>query len=328
MIYLSHALQHGWRFIIAICFSLSLYACNEAPPQPSLRIASSIWPGYEPLYLARDLGYLNKNNVSLFELPSSDITMESFRNHSSDLATLTLDETLELLHDGVDMKILQVMDISNGGDAVMAAPHIKTLADLKGQRISIVNIPLGLYMLNRLLDKAGLKRTDVEVFPMSDSKQLDFYERGKVDVVITFDPIKTHLANKGMHVLFDSSDIPNEIFDLLVAHENVYQRRREEICDVVKQWHRSLDYMHSNKEDAAARISNRLNIDISDYAPMMAGLVLPDIDNNHRLLGGEQPGIIAPAQKLVQIMLNEKQLSRPVDILPALDSSFTRCYTR
>ena len=308
-------------------FSLLLTACNETPTQPTLRIASSLWPGYEPLYLARDLGYLDENKVSLFELPSADITMESFRNHSTDLASLTLDETLELIHDGTALKILQVMDISNGGDAVMASPDIKTLADLQGKRISIVNIPLGLYMLNRLLDKAGLSRSDVEVFPMSDSKQVNFYEQGKVDVVITFDPIKTHLAKRGMHVLFDSSDIPNEIFDILVVHEDVYQTRQQEICDVIKQWHRALDYIHTNKQDASRRISKRLNINITDYEPMMAGLILPTAAENAQLLGGAKPGLVQPAEKLSKIMFDEKQLSRLINIRQALDTTFTKCYT-
>ncbi|WP_126456621.1 ABC transporter substrate-binding protein [Sulfuriflexus mobilis] len=326
----SKALAHhpAWHIIAAFCFSLVLTACDTAPPQPALRIASSVWPGYEPLYLARDLGYFDTTKVSLFELPSADITMEAFRNHSTDLATVTLDATLELIHDGTPLRILQIMDISHGGDAVMAAPHIKSLADLKGTRISIVNIPLGLYMLSRLLDKASLNRADVEVFPMSDSKQVSFYEQGNVDAVITFDPIKTHLAAKGMHVLFDSSDIPNEIFDILVVHEDIYQARRQELCDVVKQWHRTLDYMHTNKQDAARRISARLAINIEDYDAVMSGLILPSASDNQRLLGGEHPEILGAANTLSRIMFKEQQLSRLIDISPALDTTFTRCYAK
>ena len=93
-------------WIILAGLFVTLPACTEQPKN-ALRIASSPWPGYEPLYLARDLGYFNKN-TNLFELPSSDITMESFRNGSTDLATLTLDETLELIHDGTKLKILLI----------------------------------------------------------------------------------------------------------------------------------------------------------------------------------------------------------------------------
>lgn len=98
---------------------LWIASCSESPPEP-LRIVSSPWPGYEPLYLARDLGYFGNNRVNLFELPSADINMESFRNGSIDLATLTLDEAIELLRDGIKLRILLVMDFSNGADAVLA----------------------------------------------------------------------------------------------------------------------------------------------------------------------------------------------------------------
>ncbi|MBD3671631.1 MAG: ABC transporter substrate-binding protein [Gammaproteobacteria bacterium] len=310
---------------LVLIASLLLTACSETPRDP-LRLASSPWPGYEPLYLARDLGYLGEDRVRLFELPSSDITMESFRNNSTDLATLTLDETLELIHDGTAMRILLILDISNGGDAVLAKPGIKDVQDIKGKRISIVNIPLGIYMLSRLLDSAGLERSDVEVFPMPESKQLAFYEKGKADVVITFEPVKTKLLEKGAHVIFDSSDIPNEIFDLLVVHEDVYQRRRDEICHVVNQWYRTLDYMQQNPEQAADAISKRLGVTPQDFIEMLDGIKLPSRKENINMLGTTSPGILEPAKKLNDIMVHEKQLMRHVDISSTLDMSFAECH--
>ncbi|MCW8831448.1 MAG: ABC transporter substrate-binding protein [Gammaproteobacteria bacterium] len=304
-----------------------LSGCFE-PPQEALRIASSPWPGYEPLYLARDLGYLDNQNVNLFELPSSDITMESFRNRSTDLATLTLDETLELLHDGTKLRILLALDISHGGDAVLVSPEIKQLADLKGKRIAIVNIPLGIYMLNRLLDKAGLERNQVTVFPMSESKQEKFYLDGKADAVITFEPVKTRLKDAGAHVIFDSSMIPNEIFDLLLVHEDVYLKRKTEICDIARGWFKTLRYMDEHTDDAAARITRRLGVDIDSYAGMMDGIRQPDQEDNFQLLSGNTPGIFKSAGRLQKIMLTEKQLNHAVNISDAIDGSFASCYTK
>lgn len=312
-------------FLMAFLFVIIVTGCSEGPREP-LRIASSPWPGYEPLYLARDLGYFKPDKVRLFELPSSDITMESFRNRSTDLATLTLDETLELLHDGTRMRVLLILDVSNGADAALAGPEVKSLKDIKGKRISIVNIPLGMYVLSRLLDKAGVNRNDVQVFPMPESRQYMFYTQGKADIVITFEPVKTRLLNHGTHIIFDSRDIPNEIFDLLVVHEDVYQQRRDEICQVVKQWYRSLDYISEHPVDAAKRISNRLNVKPSEFTAMLDGIKLPTPEENINMLSGEPPGIIAPANKLNDIMIAEKQLSHEVDISPALDKSFAECH--
>lgn len=314
------------KYLILFSFVFLISSCSEEQHE-KLTIASSPWPGYEPLYLARDLGYFNEK-VKLFELPSSDITMESFRNGSTDLASLTLDETLELLQDGTKLKILLIMDISNGGDAAMAKAEIKKLSDIKGKRISIVNIPLGLYMLNRLLDKAGLEREDVEVFPMPETHQVKFLKEGKADVFITFDPVKTNLKNLGMHVLFDSSDIPNEIFDLLVVQEDVYKKRFKDICEVGKEWFKTLDYIKNNNKDSATRIGKRLGVTAAEYNEMMKGLIVPTVEGNNDLLVGAKPTLLDAANKLSSIMVEEKQLSRNIDASLAIDDKFMACVSK
>lgn len=315
-----------FKYFILFPLLLIATACNEEQHEP-LTIASSPWPGYEPLYLARDLGYFD-GKVKLFELPSSDITMESFRNGSTDLASLTLDETLELLQDGTKLRILLIMDISNGGDAVMAKPDIKKLSDIKGKRISIVNIPLGLYMLNRLLDKAGIERNEVDIFSMPETHQEKFYKAGKADVVITFDPVKTNLKNRGMHVLFDSSDIPNEIFDLLVVHEDVYLKRFDEVCDVGKQWFRTLDYISNNPETAATNMGKRLGVTSVELNEMLKSLIIPVREKNEKLMVGDKPALLSAAKKLAEIMLKEKQLSKLVDASNTIDKKFMDCLAK
>lgn len=312
--------------ILACCLA-GLAACDNGPEQP-LRIGSSPWPGYEPLFLARDLGYFEGQNLKLFEVPSSDINVESFRNRSTDMATVTLDETLELLSDGTKLKIVLILDISHGGDAVMASPAVKNFADVKGKRISIVNIPLGLYMLNRFLDKAGVARGDVQVFPMAESKQEKFYQQGKADLVITFDPVKTHLAEMGMSVLFDSSDIPNEIFDIVVVHEDIYQARKDEICEFAKQWYRALDYIENNKADAAARISKRMRVNVSEFDNIMAGLKMGHHEQNKELLGGDNPGLLTRAERLTDIMIEENLMDARVDVTSAIDNTFVDCHAK
>lgn len=315
----------GMLGLITALFALTLSGCTDTPREP-LRIASSPWPGYEPLYLARDLGYFAKERVRLFELPSADVTLEAFRNRSTDMASLTLDETLSLIDDGYRVRILLVMDVSNGGDAVLARPGIKALPDIKGKNIAIVNIPLGLYMLNRTLDKAGLKRSDVTVFSMPETQQTKFYRDGKADVVITYEPMKSELEKDGAHVLFDSSQIPNEIFDILVIHEDVYQQHRDDACYVARQWFKTLAYMQQHPQDAGQRIGKRLGVSVADYEQMARGITLPGRQDNKRILGGDKPELLGPAERLSDIMREEQQISAPVDTRSAIDPGFAACF--
>jgi NitT/TauT family transport system substrate-binding protein len=304
-----------------------LSSCSKESVAP-LRIASSPWPGYEPMYLSRELGYQSPQQVNVFELPSADISLEAFRNRTADMATLTLDETLELLASGVKLRILFVMDASKGADAVMATPKIKTLADLKGRRIAIENIPLGGYMLTRTLNAAKLAREDVQVVSASEAKQLEMYQQGKADAFITFDPFKSQLAAQGAHVIFDSSQIPDEIFDLMVVHEDVFLARRKEVCEVGRQWYRTLDYMKQSPDEAGERIAKRLGVTVMEYHAMVKGISIPDKLDSLRLLSGNSPAIATPAANLVQVMLKEHQLKHSVDIKVALDANLEDCLSK
>lgn len=318
----SHRLSRVGALLCALGI---LSGCGGKAPSEPLRIASSPWPGYEPIYLAREIGYLPADLANILELPSADITLESFRNRSVDMATLTLDETLELLASGVKLRILFVMDGSNGADAVMAKPAVKTLANLKGRHIAIENIPLGVYMLSRTLNAAKLSRDDVHIISSSENKQVDLYKSGKADVFITFEPFKSQLAELGAHVIFDSSQIPNEIFDLMVVHEDVFQARRKEVCQIGKQWFRTLDYTRLAAGDAHARMAKRLGVNVAEYQQMLAGITTPDRQENLRLLAGKAPAIAAPAANLVQVMLQERQLKQHADIHRALDGDIEAC---
>ncbi|MDO8351688.1 MAG: ABC transporter substrate-binding protein [Gallionella sp.] len=316
-----------FRMSVALLVMSMLSSCGKAPSEP-LRIASSPWPGYEPVYLARDIGYLPREKANIFELPSSDITLESFRNRSADLATLTLDETLELLAGGVKLRILFVMDGSNGGDAVMASPNVKTLADLKGKRVVITNIPLGVYMLSRTLNAAKLTREDVQLISSSESRHAEMYKQGRADVFVSYEPFKSQLAALGAHVIFDSSQIPDEIFDLMVVHEDVFQARRQEVCNVAHQWFRVLEYTKQSPEEATRRIAERLGVSGQEYQAMLSGLSIPTQQENLRLLGGKEPALVAPANNLVQVMMQEGQLKHRVDIRQALDADIEACIVK
>ncbi|MBU0622320.1 MAG: ABC transporter substrate-binding protein [Gammaproteobacteria bacterium] len=306
-----------------LAVAILLAGCQ--PPAEPLRIVSSPWAGYEPLYLARDLGFLREDSVRITELPSSNLNMEAFSNGSADLSTLTLDETLTLLAKGQKLRILLVMDISNGADAVVAKPGIKTLADLKGKRVGMENIPLGAYILSRVLDKTGLKATDMTIIPMPEDKHEKAYLQGKIDAAITMEPYKTRITKAGAHVLLDSSQIPDEIFDLIVVREDVYQTRRDDLCHLAKQWFRTQDYIQTNEKEAYARMGKRLGTNEEDFRTARAGIKVPLRQENQQLLGGNTPALLAPARRLADIMQRGNMIPGPVDVAAIIDPGFAGC---
>lgn len=70
------------RLLARACSLLSiilLVACGPLP-EPPLRIGTNIWPGYEPLYLARNLGFYQGSSIKLVEMNSASAVIHALRS--------------------------------------------------------------------------------------------------------------------------------------------------------------------------------------------------------------------------------------------------------
>ncbi len=163
-----------------------LVGCIGEPPAP-LRIGTNLWPGYEPLYLADQLGKLDHERVRLVEYSSASRVMNGYRAQAIDAACLTLDEVMQLAQDKVDMRLVLVMDFSQGGDVVIGNAKFKTIKKLKGQRVGVENTALGAYMLKRALESVGLDHNDVSVISLPVDQHERAFRAGEVDAVVRLD---------------------------------------------------------------------------------------------------------------------------------------------
>jgi len=120
--------------------------------------------------------------------------------------------------------------------------------------------------------------------------------------------------------------IPNEIFDMLVVHEDVFYKRKDALCDITSKWFRTLTYMENNRDDAALRITKRLGLNVSDYDALLDGIKFPDVKTNQKLLGGKVPGLSNPGKRLSKIMLEEELISKSIDVNDAIEKSFAECF--
>ncbi|MFZ5584284.1 MAG: ABC transporter substrate-binding protein [Pseudomonadota bacterium] len=307
------------RLLLAAGAAL-LAGCGGRQQVAPLRLGSNEWPGYAPLHLARERGYWGDAPLRLYELTSSSEVLRALRNGALDGAALTSDEALSLLADKVEVRVALVLDISHGGDALVARPEIRRLADLKGRRIGVENQALGAYMLTRALAQGGLAPADVSVVPLTVDTHINAYIAGAVDAVVTFEPVLSRLQAMGAHQLFSSRQTPGEIFDLLVVREEAYRQHRATLKTLSQAWFRVLDEFKAAPAEVAAALGRRTQSSGPELLKALDGLVLPDRQENLNLLTGATPAIAAPLQRLVTLMQERQLLSHgvaPLRLLPA-----------
>ena len=299
------------RLLAAILFVALIASCNPRS-DPALRIGTNVWPGYEPLYLARELKYFDDSTIRLVEYFSASQVIRAFRNGAIDAAALTLDEVLLLQQHDVEAKIVLVMDVSHGGDAIIAQSRYRSLKELKGKRIGVEDTALGAYVLIRALDQAGIKRKDIKKVSLEvDQHERAFLDR-RVDAVVTFEPVRTKLLAAGGRKLFDSSQIPGEIVDVLVVRNDFMVKYPERLQFLLRQWFRALVYMHDYPELAAVTIARRLGIPEADVPAAYQGLKLPGRNENYRLLFAHKdkpPILLGSAKQLSQVMRDQALLT-------------------
>lgn len=100
--------------IVAVVVALASFAACNKTPQPPLVLGASAWPGYEPVYLARELGYFKDTNLRLADYGSPAEVEQAFRSRSIQLAAITLDKALLLRRDIPELKIILLFDAESG----------------------------------------------------------------------------------------------------------------------------------------------------------------------------------------------------------------------
>lgn len=290
---------------VSLPLLILIVACTGGPAQVPgpLRVATNVWLGYEPLYLARRLGYLPDETIRLVELPSTTDIMHALRTGTIEAAGLTLDEFLGLRAEGLDLRVALVFDASLGADALVARSDVATLADLRGRRVGVEQSAVGLVVLDAALKAGGLSMSDVEMVAVTLDQHLDAFGDGRVDAIVTFEPVLTHVRRNGGKVLFDTSRMPDRIVDLLVVRADVLDDMHEPLRMLVRAWFDALRYFEDNPAQALEGMQARQRLSVEELADSLGGLRLADLDENRRMLLGESPLLRQNAEDMAAFML-------------------------
>ncbi len=297
----------------AACLPWALASCSR-DTQPALRIGTNVWIGCEPLYLARDLGKLDASRVQLVEYPSASEVQRAYRNQAIDGMVISLDELFTLAVDNFDPRIVLVIDVSHGADAVVGRAGMKTMRDLIGKSVAVEGGALGAYVLSRALQVSGMQPSDVKVVHLESNEQPAAFEKGQVDAAVTFDPYRSQLLRAGGALLFDSTRIPGEIVDLIAVRKEVIEQRPQAMQALLSGWFAAVDHLRADPKDAARRMGVRQQIGAEQFLESLRGLHIPSRDEALAMIGGKKPQLAANGQRLMQLMLDAKLLRASVDV--------------
>jgi NitT/TauT family transport system substrate-binding protein len=271
---------------ISAALLLSGMTVADAAPKTEFKVAWSIYVGWMPWGYAADHGivkkWADKYGIKIDVTQFNDYveSMNQYTAGAYDAVTLTNMDGLSIpAAGGVDTTAVIVGDFSNGNDAVILK-NKASLADIKGQNVNLVEFSVSHYLLARALESIGSSERDVKVVNTSDADMVAAYQTPDVTAVVTWNPlVSTILEDKTAKSVFDSSKIPGEIIDLMVANSEVLKDNPDFGKALAGIWYDTMKVMTADTaEGKAARetMGTASGTDLKGFEAQMAATKLFD----------------------------------------------------
>lgn len=251
--------------ILGLLFALGAAAVAApcvAAERTSFNIAWSIYVGWMPWDYADQSGILKKwadkygIKIKLTQINDYVESINQYTAGGFDACVMTNMDMLTIpAAGGVDSTALIAGDFSDGNDGVVLKGKGKTLADIKGQKVNLVELSVSHYLLVRALGSVGLRERDIKVINTSDADIVGAFSTPAATAVVTWKPqLSSILALPNAQLVFDSSKIPGEIIDLMVVNTATLAASPKLGKALVGAWYETLGVMlRSDPAGKAAR---------------------------------------------------------------------------
>ena len=242
----------------------------------SFSICWSIYVGWMPWEYGDTAGIVDKwadkygIEIDVVQINHYIESINQYTAGQFDACTMTNMDALTIPSaGGVDSTALIVGDFSNGNDAVILKTG-KTLKDIKGQDVNLVELSVSHYLLARGLESVGLSERDISVVNTSDADMVAAYTTKDVTAVTTWNPLVSEiLSMPNATKVFDSSNIPGEIIDTLIINTETLAAHPELGKALTGAWYEIMAAMESN-EDVRAQMGEASGTDLAGYEAQLA----------------------------------------------------------
>jgi len=279
---LHHLIHKVMLLVVAFGFSMTVRAAEP------LKIGYSDWPGWVAWQVAIDKGWFKEAGVDVkFEWFDYSASMDAFTAGKIDAVLMTNGDALVTGAGGGRSSMILITDYSNGNDMILAKPGIKTLADLKGKKVSVEVGLVEHLLLRNAMKKAGMKAGDIDIVNAKTNEMPQMLASNDIAAIGAWEPIagQARKAVPGSKAIVTSADEPGLIYDVLAVNPASVKARRAEWQKVVKLWDKVVAYIEDPKTqpDAVKIMAARSGVSPAEYLPLLKGTKLLSLEEGKKV---------------------------------------------
>lgn len=233
--------------------SSSLYAETKK----DFKVAWSIYAGWMPWYTIDSEKIIDKwakkygINIDVVQVNDYVEAINQYTAGGFDACTMANTDALSIpAVSGVDSTALIVTDYSNGNDMIISK-DAKTMQDLKGTKLNLIELSISHYFLARALENSGMSERDISIVNTSDSDIVSAYTTPQISTVVTWKPmVNDILAMPNTNILYDSSKMPEELLAFLFVQTETLEDNPAFAKALVGAWYEMMSLMNGNTTKA------------------------------------------------------------------------------
>ncbi len=276
---------HTRLIALTLCLGVvTAVSTVSAQERDSFRIAWSIYVGWMPWGYGDAEGivqkWADKYDIEIDVVQINDYieSINLYTAGSFDGVTVTNMDALTIpAAGGVDTTALIVGDFSDGNDGVVLK-GTDDLADIEGKRVHLVELSVSHYLLARALETVGLSERDIRVVNTADADIVAAFNSRDVEAAVAWNPQLGELRRMpDANVVFDSSQIPGEIMDLLVVNTEVLEANPALGKALTGAWYEIMERMSGDDAiavEARTIMGDAAGTDLEGYEAQLASTTM------------------------------------------------------
>ena len=288
------------KFVTLAFILLSItFSCTELEngseatrtKRDKVRIGMVTFPGYAPLYLANEKKLFTDLDVELVRIEAIGDIRAAMNSGNIDIYAATPDifQTTEYTKPpGIGF---MAIDQSNGGDGIVVSKEIASLQDLKGKRVGAEPGLPPYFILQYMLNKAGLTIEDIDFQDIATQDAGNAFVAKQLDIAGVYEPFLSISAEKreGARVLVSSKDTPGLIVDLLFASDKLVTESPEILKRVADGWFKGVGYWQKHPDESMAIMAKSFGVDKAEMMDIKSGVDWLTLEDNRRLFNKNHP---------------------------------------
>ncbi|MPM13494.1 hypothetical protein SDC9_59851 [bioreactor metagenome] len=255
---------------------------QSSAPKKEFNVCWTIYAGWMPWDYARAQGIVDKwagkygIKIKVTQLNDYIESINQYTAGQFDGCTMTNMDALTVpAAGGVDSTALIAGSYSNGNDGIVVKGDGKSVKDLKGLNIHLVQYSVSHYLLARALDTVGLRERDVKVVNTSDADIIAAYATPRVQAAVTWNPQLSQMAaTPHVSKVFDSSKVPGEIIDLMVVNTATLKNNPALGKALTGAWFEVMALMKNNDAKALAYMAKASGGTLDNYKSQLTTTAL------------------------------------------------------